>query len=456
MRISVVGLGKLGSPLVAVMAHKGFEVVGVDLNPDIVAALNSGRAPVAEPGLQDLLDRAGERVTATIDVADAILRTDVTFVIVPTPSGIDGAFSDAHVISAMRKIGAALRNKSTYHLVVVTSTVMPGATGGPIRSALEEAAGAAARARIGLCYSPEFIALGSVIHDMLNPDMVLIGESDARAGDLLEQIYRSTCDNQPAIQRMNFVNAEITKIAVNTFVTTKISFANMLADICDRLPGADAMTVTGALGEDTRIGSKYLKPGLGYGGPCFPRDNVALAAMARKLGAHADIAEATDRINHLQVDRIVRFVRDRLGSGTVGVLGLSYKPQTAVVEKSQGMAIAARLADEGYRVVVFDPSAMETAHSDLRGKVEAAADAEACAAQSDLLVITTPWPEFRELPKQALLRARGGRLPVVDCWRLLAPDLADAVDLIYPGTGAQFPSPHAESAGERTLKVSHG
>src|SRR5690348_1022155 len=436
------------------MAHKGFEVIGADVNPNTVAALNAGRAPAAEPGLQELLDRAGSHIKATTDVADAVMRTDVTFIIVPTPSGLDGTFSDAQVVSAVRKIGAALRTKSTYHLVVVTSTVMPGATGGPIRQALEEAMGAPAGARVGLCYSPEFIAIGSVIHDMLNPDMVLIGELDQSSGDLLERIYLTACDNQPAIRRMNFVNAEITKVAVNTFVTTKISFANMLSDICDRLPGADAMAVTGALGADTRIGAKYLKPGLGYGGPCFPRDNIALASMARRLGANADIAEATDRINHQQAGRIVRIVRDHVESGTIGVLGLSYKPNTGVVERSQGVTIASLLAEAGYRVVVFDPCAMEAAMAELRGKVEAAADAEACAVQADALVITTPWPSFRDLSQRALRRSRGARLPIIDCWRLLPTALAKTVNLIYPGVGVDTPFPRTETENGRRLMAS--
>ncbi len=231
------------------------------------------------------------RLHATTDAADAVARTDVTFVIVPTPSGADGAFSNAHVIAAVRKIGAALRAKRSYHLVVITSTVMPGATGGPIREALEVAAGRTVGETIGLCYSPEFIALGSVIHDMLNPDFFLIGELDSRSGDMLERIYRAMCENGAPVQRISFVNAELAKIAINTYVTTKISFANMLSDICDHLPGADAVAVTAALGHDSRIGDKYLMPALGYGGPCFPRDTVALASMTRRLGVHADIVE---------------------------------------------------------------------------------------------------------------------------------------------------------------------
>ena len=174
---------------------------------------------------------------------------------------------------------------------------MPGSTGGTLLPALEEHSGKKCGTDFGLCYNPEFIALGSVIRDMLNPDMILIGESDARSGEILEELYQGVCESNPRIQRMNFVNAELTKLSVNTFVTTKISYANMLAQVCETLPGADVDVVTSAIGCDTRIGQKYLKGALGYGGPCFPRDNVAFSALARANGAPALLAEATDQLN---------------------------------------------------------------------------------------------------------------------------------------------------------------
>ena len=184
MRISVVGLGRLGAPLVAVLASKGFEVIGVDRIPAQVSALRTGCAPVVEPGLQGLLAASLGRIDATIDIQSAIATSEVTFVVVPTPTRSDGSLSTAHVISAIREIGTALRRKVDYHLVVVTSTVMPGSTGGPIRQALETSSGRNVGSDLGLCYNPEFIALGSVISDMLRPDFVLIGESDARAGEI--------------------------------------------------------------------------------------------------------------------------------------------------------------------------------------------------------------------------------------------------------------------------------
>jgi UDPglucose 6-dehydrogenase len=436
MRISVVGLGKLGAPLAAVFASKGSHVVGYDVNPAAVAAINAGRAPVDEPGLQDLIDTSAGRLTATDDGPAAVAETDVTFVIVPTPSDGSGRFSNELALRAMATVGQGIQRRSSYHLVVMTSTVMPGSTGGVIREALERHSGRTLGPTLGLCYNPEFIALGSVVRDMLRPDMILIGESDQAAGDVLESIYRVSCDNQPAIRRMNFVNAELTKISVNTFVTTKISYANMLADICDRLPGADVDVVTQAVGADSRVGVKYLRAATGYGGPCFPRDNVALAALARSLGANPDIAEATDRVNRYQIERVLGAVQARLtDTGTVGILGLSYKPDTAVIEESQGVALAQRLLESGLSVIGYDPKALPAASAALGSRLRVASSAEDCVRRSDLVVVMTPWPEFGRLSPAAFVKA-ARRTAVIDCWRVLeAAELREVADVVHIGQG---------------------
>jgi len=295
-RVSVVGLGKLGAPLAAVLASRGFSVIGLDVNKTLVDALNAGKMPIVEPQLNELIAANRARLSATMDANEAIQKSDASFVIVPTPSDSTGFFSNRFVLQAMETLGKALRTKAGYHMVVITSTVMPGTTGSEIKAALEAASGRKVGPELGLCYNPEFIALGSVVRDMLFPDMILIGESDSRAGDELEAVYRNSVNSKPEFHRMNLVNAELCKISVNTFVTTKISYANMIADMCDHLPGADADVVTRAVGADSRIGRKYLKPAIGYGGPCFPRDNKAFAALGRKLGVNTALAEATDAI----------------------------------------------------------------------------------------------------------------------------------------------------------------
>ncbi len=419
--VSVVGLGKLGAPMAAALAYRGHTVIGVDLDRRTVDLINQGRPPVFEPGLASLLAQVQGHLSATDDYGLAVAHTEITFIVVPTPSEESGSFSLCHVLPAARSIGQALRYKEGFHLVVLTSTVMPGSTGGPVCRTLEESSGKQCGRDFGLCYSPEFIALGSVIRDFLNPDLVLIGESDPRSGELLAAFYQTVCENSPPIARMNFVNAELAKIALNSFVTMKITFANILARICERLPGADVDAVTGALGFDRRIGPRYLKGAIGYGGPCFPRDNQAFAYLARQVGVQALLAEATDTINRRQVLELREMVRQRLpDGGRVAILGLSYKPHTDVVEESQGLELACLLAGEGIATSVYDPAAMENARRTLGDLVVFAPSLQACVEGADVIVIATPWPEFRAL-EPSWLGGNPRRSRLIDCWRILEP-----------------------------------
>jgi UDPglucose 6-dehydrogenase len=439
VRISVIGLGKLGAPMAACFAAKGFTTVGVDLNENFVAAINDGRPPVFEPDLAEMIAEGRGCLTATTDTVGAVAETDVTFVIVPTPSKEDGTFALDYVLAAMESIGKALGEKEGYHLVALTSTVMPGATGGPVQQALEDASGKRAGHDFGLCYSPEFIALGSVIRDFLNPDFLLIGASDERAASTLSEIYRRTVANDPPVAQLSFVNAELAKISVNTFVTTKIAFANMLARICERLPGADVDGVTSALGLDSRIGPKYLRGAISYGGPCFPRDNIALAALARSLGAPAHVAEATDAANRDGITRLADMVAERLPEGgTAAILGLSYKPNTDVVEESAALHLTRTLAQQGVDVIAYDPASNANAQRALDGlSVRFASSAEDAIRAGDVVVIATPWPEFASLPPDAFAKDNAGRV-VIDCWRLLVPEqLPDGTTYIALGAALE-------------------
>lgn len=434
MRLSVIGLGKLGSPMVACFSAKGFTTVGVDINADYVEAVAHGKAPVFEPGLSQMLAEGRACLTATTDTEAAVRDTDVTFVIVPTPSQEDGGFSLDFVLPVMESVGRAVAGKSGYHLVVLTSTVMPGSTGGPVREALEQASGKRLGEGLGLCYSPEFIAIGSVIRDFLNPDFLLIGESDPESGERLAEIYRAVVDNDPPIARLNFVNAELAKIAVNTFVTTKIAFANMLARVCERIPGADVDEVTSTLGMDSRIGSRYLRGAISYGGPCFPRDNVALASLARSVGAPAFVAEATETANRDGIERLADFVCSSLPEGGVaGVLGLSYKPDTDVVEESPGLNLACAIAARGARVAAYDPAAMPNARV-VAGDLDYAESAEACVREADVVVVATAWQEFAGIPPETFERVGSPRV-LIDCWRILPADQLGDVTYVPLGDG---------------------
>lgn len=435
--ISVVGLGKLGSPLCAVLANSGANVVGIDRDRTRVLALGEGRAPVAEPGLATMIEANRTRLSATTEIDAGVTTTDATFIIVPTPSDERGFYSDHFVHEVIEEIGRALRDQTRDHLVIVVDTVMPGTMAARLAPALEAASGRSIGPSLGLCYSPLFVALGDVIGGLCRPDLVLIGESDARAGARLEQIWRRVCGERPAVCRMNWLNAELAKLAINSYLAMKVSFANTFAELAEAMPGADIDVVTDAIGRDKRIGSSFLRGGMPYGGPCLPRDTVALAGLCRSLRLGDRLMEATEAINRQRIDRLHALVVEHLPrpGATVGILGLAFKPGVPVIDASPGIGLAGRLAREGRRVVVHDPMAGDAARAALGTTAWIESDAGSCVRQSDVVVIATSWQEYRGLDAANFRRPNSG-LPVIDCWRTLEGTPAGAVArLIRLGVG---------------------
>jgi UDPglucose 6-dehydrogenase len=430
---SVVGLGKLGACMAAAIASRGFTAIGVDLRQEVVDAVNDGRAPVPEPELAEMIAANRARLRATTSYEEAIHASEVTFVIVPTPSEPSGAFSLSYAAAAFERVGLALRHKPGYHLVVLTSTVLPGATRQTLLPLLEAGSRKRCGPDFGLCYSPEFIALGSVIRDFLNPDLTLIGEFDERAGGLLESCYEAIVLNGATSRRMTLENAELTKISLNSYVTMKITFANMLAELCERIAGGDVDSVTRALGLDRRIGATYLRGALGYGGPCFPRDNAALAHFAESHGVDAALARTTDRKNRALAPHLLARLGVAVGpSTTVALLGLAYKPHTPVTEESQAMHLASALQARGARVLAHDPMADAMSPRELQGvTVDTLAN---CLRAADIVIVTTPDAAYHGLDAAALLGG-GKTVTVIDCWRVLSPALAAEPRLRYIALG---------------------
>lgn len=421
--------------MAAAFAHRGFTVIGVDVNQKSVDAINNGRAPVQETGLDEYLGKNRERISATLSHDEAVLGSEVSFVIVPTPSDDSGAFSLQYAEWAFSQIGKALRKKNSYHLVVLTSTVLPGATREGLLPILEKESGKRVGRDFGVCYSPEFIALGSIIKNFLNPDFTLIGEFDERSGAMLESIYAEMVENGAGSARMSLENAELTKISVNTYVTMKITFANMIASMCEQLPGGDVDVVTSALALDTRIGGRYLTGALGYGGPCFPRDNVALSFIAGKLGVDSSLAKTTDTLNRSIAERVTGNIAKELKPGsTVAVLGLAYKPFSHVTEESQGVQIAEALSRRGFRVVAYDALSQEMSVAEHNWSFLVLDSLGECLSQSEAVVITVPAPEFAEL-SEIDFENQWATVSVFDLWRTLRNRLSKSPRIRYFGSG---------------------
>jgi UDPglucose 6-dehydrogenase len=411
MTLSVVGLGKLGLCTAVCLAQSGYRVLGVDNNPDYVETLQTSGPQFFEVGLDDLFKSVSDRFFIGADTAEAIERSSATFIIVPTPSTRDGSFSNRFILQAIGEMAPALKRKTGRHIVNVVSTVSPGACEEEIIPFLEEKTGKRVGADLGFAYNPEFIAIGSVIRDFLNPDLVLIGESDEATGETLQRIYEKVCDHAPRFGRTGIANAEIAKLAINCYCTMKISFANNLGEICSRVKDADASQICEIIGNDSRIGGKYIKPGLGFGGPCFPRDNEAFINFLESAGGVPDLQQAVIGINDRQVGRAVDRIRAAAGryGSRVALLGLAYKPDTYLCERSQALDIAKALADEvpDLALRVYDPMAA------CEGKWTTARSLEDCVTGANVAAILTPWPTFQDGAWQGLLADKSC---VLDFW----------------------------------------
>jgi UDPglucose 6-dehydrogenase len=421
--ISVIGLGKLGLSFAACLADAGYQTIGVDVLPDHVRAINDGRCPIAEPGL-DLLVRAhaGSRLRATLDMADAVEHTDVTFIIVPTPSEPDGGFSNALVATALDTLAGALRHSGKPdHLVVISSTLMPGTIDGELAPLLEARSGRRLGEGVDICYDPDFLALGEAIHGLRQPDLVLIGASSAASGDRVEAIHRRMLTTSHTyFARMNILSAELTKISLNAYVTMKISFANLLGQVCARTPGADVDAITRALGSDSRISPKYFSAGLPFGGTCFPRDTTAFQRMAAQRGLSAPLMAATEEINAAQIAQIVGLARaaHQQTPGAVAILGLAFRHDTPVTMMSPSIALAGELAATGIPVIGCDALAVNDARAELGDTIEYTTAVADALARASVAVVMHRDRRFEEAV-EAWTPAHAAT--VVDCWRRVDP-----------------------------------
>lgn len=399
--ICVVGLGRLGAPLAAVLAGNKHHVIGVDVEPSVVEAVNAGKAPVQETGLGELMEWAHPWLRATTDMAEAVTASSMAFVVVPTPSNSGGQFSIHHVLNAVSEIGTALRDsdKPSYTVVIV-STVMPGATRGPIRQALEQTSQRSCGIDCSIVFAPAFIALGSVIHDFTHPDLILIGCDDDFGGRDVRRALLPILQTEPAWHELCTVDAELAKIALNAYVVTKVSYANMMAELCEHVPGASAQAVLRAVGSDSRIGNKYFLPGAPVGGECFPRDTVALAAFAEEVGAEVPLVKAAHLVNDRQVLRIAAKVVDEK---RVGVLGLTYKTDTPITTASLGTRLLDLFEDWDIAAQGYDPMMPGIA-----------ASAKDLVEWSTAVIVATPWPEFAGVDY--------GDRRVIDVWGILPPE----------------------------------
>jgi len=345
--ISVIGIGKLGICFSLTLEKAGYNVLGIDINQEHVDKINSKTLNSDEEGVEELL-RSCKNFKASTSIKEALRFSDLIFVIVATPSLDNGRYDHSQVDSIIEEVKShgTVNNKH----FVVCCTVMPGYC--------EKVTEEISQYGYTVSYNPEFIAQGTIIKDQLNPDIILIGEGTKEAGDSLQGIYENITKSEPRFNRMSCTEAEITKIALNCFLTTKISYANMVGDIVKSYDG-DPKVVLKAIGDDSRIGSKYLGYGYGYGGPCFPRDNRAFALCAKDKDMSALISVASDEVNDRHLDfQIEEFVQNNDNNEQVVFECVTYKPESIMIVESQQLAFAAGVARRGFNVKIRERKAV--------------------------------------------------------------------------------------------------
>ena len=409
MNIGVVGLGKLGLPLFSLLVEAGHNVIGYDKSNELISKLQAGNFNYNEPELNELLFENSEKLKFTSKLGDLVQNSELIFIIVPTPSDATGYFSNHLIISICDEIGKLVSQNPKFLTIDIVSTVMPGSCEGEITLALQNSSGMKIGEDLGICYNPEFIALGSVIQNMRYPDMQLLGANSNTHAEVVEKAISTFTKSKVPIRRMSLTEAELVKIAVNNFVTMKISFANMLGMLSSRIGNLNVDVVTEAIGLDSRIGNKYLKQAAPFGGPCFPRDTKALSALLNEFQISDSLPKTVSEINKTFLNFILDEISVRAKSLKIGVLGLSYKPYTPVIEESPGIAILQKLYEEKHDVIGWDPDMSHAMESSL----PLAQNFEDFIQNIQFCVITRPVPELKDSEIESIQNLKN----VLDLWR---------------------------------------
>ena len=404
MNIAIVGTGYVGLVSGACFAEMGIDVTCVDINPEKIKCLLNGEIPIYEPGLDDLVKRNVEagRLHFTTDLTTCLDNAEVVFSAVGTPPDEDGSADLQYVLEVARTFG---RNIKKYTILVTKSTV-PVGTAKKVKAVIEEElTKRGEQIDFEVASNPEFLKEGAAIKDFMSPDRVVVGVESDRAKKVMERLYRPFQMNNYRLYFMDIPSAEMTKYAANAMLATRISFMNDIANLCD-LVGANVDMVRKGIGADTRIGSKFLYPGCGYGGSCFPKDVKALAHTAREYGYTMGVIEAVEAVNERQKEIVVKKLQDKLGTlrgKTIALWGLAFKPETDDMREAPALVVIEKLLEAGASVKVYDPVAMDECRRRIGDRVVYCKDMYDVVIDADALAVLTEWKEFR-IPSWSVIK----------------------------------------------------
>jgi len=439
--VAIVGLGFVGLSTAGCFAKLGMNVLGVDVDKKKIAMVAKGHAPFHEPKLDRLLSEClGKSFEVSTNVK-LVANAPIVFVAVGTPSKEDGSMDEKYLRSAARAIGSAIKGGRSYPLIVVKSTVVPGTLLNLVVPEIEKASGLRYGRGFGACSNPEFLREGSAVEDTLKPDRIIIGGSK-KDEKILESFYAKVYGkNLPKVITTNPNNAELIKYANNAFLAMKVSFANSLANICEKLPEGDVKVITEAIGLDKRIGPLFLRAGLGFGGSCFPKDIRAFIEFSKKLGHAPPLAEATLQINRVQPLRAVEMAEEKVGKlkgKKVSILGLAFKPDTDDMREAVSITIIEELLNKGAIVTAHDPKALENASTIFKKRMKLVSSAKECLKGADCAILVTEWKDYLTLrPKD--FKALMKRPILIDGRRLFdAEEFSKSLDYGAIGLGRSF------------------
>jgi UDPglucose 6-dehydrogenase len=432
MKIAVVGTGYVGLVLGACLAENGNDVICVDKDDAKIRTLESGRMPIYEPGLEELVrrNRAEERLTFTTDLPTAVRASEIVFIAVGTPQGEDGSADLQHVLGVAHDIGRAM----TRYTVVVDKSTVPVGTAQKVRAAIASET----KHPFSVVSNPEFLKQGAAIEDFMKPDRVVIGTEgeDPRAAEIMRELYGPFTRTGAPILMMDAASAELSKYAANSILATRISFMNEIANVCE-LVGADVDQVRKAIGSDRRIGTSFLFPGVGYGGSCFPKDVKALLRSSVDRGYDFKILQSVEDVNERQKSRLVCKLEAHfadLAGKTIAIWGLAFKPRTDDMREAPAIAIIERLLELRANVRAYDPEAMPTARRLFGDRITLCEKSYDALAGADALAIVTEWNEFRE-PNFTRMRELMRSPVVFDGRNIYSPEQMRALGFTYASIG---------------------
>ena len=435
MNIAIVGTGYVGLVSGACFAEMGIDVTCVDINPEKIKCLLNGEIPIYEPGLDDLVKRNVEagRLHFTTDLTTCLDNVEVVFSAVGTPPDEDGSADLQYVLEVARTFG---RNIKKYTILVTKSTV-PVGTAKKVKAVIEEElTERGEQIDFEVASNPEFLKEGAAIKDFMSPDRVVVGVESDRAKKVMERLYRPFQMNNYRLYFMDIPSAEMTKYAANAMLATRISFMNDIANLCD-LVGANVDMVRKGIGADTRIGSKFLYPGCGYGGSCFPKDVKALARTAREYGYTMGVIEAVESVNERQKEIVVKKLQDKLGTlrgKTIALWGLAFKPETDDMREAPALVVIEKLLEAGASVKVYDPVAMDECRRRIGDRVVYCKDMYDVVIDADALAVLTEWKEFR-IPSWSVIKRVMKQSVLVDGRNIYSKDEVIAEGFEYAAIG---------------------